>query len=152
MQSSKTLVYKSITFSMLFIVYWLPFFLCVFRHRLVHHPQMINNGPLELPNTILVHDAMKHLAWVIKECFHHTKLVLFLSDFMQYQGRMYFQIDLTNQNVSFIWRLETVNLVLYASSIIRRIEQFLLPIVRWVRSDYHYGRYDFVKSHVPRMS
>jgi hypothetical protein len=41
------------------------------------------------------------LAWVIRECFHHTKLVLFLWDFMQY-GRMYFQIDLTNQNVSSI--------------------------------------------------
>jgi hypothetical protein len=85
---------------MLVMVHWL--FSDVFRLRLVRHHQKTNNGCLEVPNTVLAHDGVKQLAWVIRECFHHTKLVRFLWDFMQYPGRMYFQIDLTNRNVSSI--------------------------------------------------
>jgi hypothetical protein len=85
---------------MLVMVDWLSFY--VFRLSLVRHHQTTNNGRLEVPNTILAHAGVKKLAWVIRECFHHSKLVLFLWDFMQYRGRMYFQIDLTNQNVSSI--------------------------------------------------
>ena len=69
---------------------------------MVHHPQRTNNGHLELPNTILAHAKVEHLALEIKECFHHTKLVQFLLDFMQYRGKMCFQKGLTNLNVSSI--------------------------------------------------
>lgn len=61
---------------------------------------MTNSGHLELHNTILAHAKVEHLA--IKECFHHTRLGLFQLDFMQYRGRMYFQRDLINLNVSSI--------------------------------------------------